>query len=435
MKKLPTTRYFRKPDGRIILRYRWRTNRVQQSTQLCIDAKYWDEKAQRPVRGARQPELLRARHVLDELAKICDDIFIEFGYGNIEPAEFKEELQQRALSAGLLHSTGWVSSKQEAEAVSFMRWVDMYIELQRPKVKGQTMKKYGTFKGFLKDFTAHRGREISFEDLGKPLRNEIVRFFRNYKGGTQVSHCNKLLQQLRQFAAEAYPMHHDNNTFLSQKWAIANRMPKQRPVYLSPFEVHAISGLDLKGKEAEARDLFLVGLYTGQRISDYWRYRPEHFRNGCLDIHQVKGKGERVVVPLDIFPQVTPILERYNWASPWLANDLSSTAAILNRAIKEICKKAGIDEAVTRYIQISDLPPAPETAEKWNYIGSHTARRSFATILYNRGYTLAEIMPMTGHEKESTLMKYIGTTKEENARRVQAKALREQGDSPMRKAE
>ena len=434
MKKLPTTRYFRKPDGRIMLRYRWRTNRVQQSTQLCIDAKFWDEKAQRPIRGARQPELLRAGHVLNELAKICDDIFIEFGYGNISQAEFKEELQQRALSAGLLYPTGWVAPKQETEAVSFMRWVDMYIELQRPKVKGKTMMKYGTFKGFLNDFIAHRGMDITFDEIGKPLRDEVVRFFRNYKAGTQVSHCNKLLQQLKQFAAEAYPLHHNNNTFIAQKWAIPNRLPKQRPIYLSPLEIQAISGLKLKGKEAEARDLFLVGLYTGQRVSDYWRYRPEHFRNDCLDIHQVKGKGERVVVPLDIFPQVTPLLEQYNWASPRLADTLDSTAALLNRAIKEICKKAGIDESITRYKQIADLPPSPETSEKWSYIGSHTARRSFATILYNRGYTLAEIMPMTGHEKESTLMKYIGTTKEENARRVQAKALREQGGSPIRKA-
>lgn len=434
MKKLPTTRYFRKADGRVILRYRYRTHRVQMSTQLAIGAKFWDDKAQRPVRGARQPELLRAGQVLNDLAALCDEIFIEHGYGAIAPESFKEELQQRALSAGLIYPTGWASPKQEAEAVTFMQWVDLYIDQQRPKVKAQTLKKYGTFKGFLSDFTAHRGREITFDEAGRQLRDEIARFFRSYKGGTQVSHCNKLLQQLKQFAAEAYPLHHDNNAFIAQKWAIPNRMPKQRPVYLAPLEVQAIAGLELEGKEAAARDLFLIGLYTGQRISDYWRYRPEHFRNGCLDLHQVKGKGERVVVPLDIFPPVTPILERYGWASPRLADTLESTSVLLNRMIKGICRKAGINEPITRYIQIADLPPSKETAEKWQHIASHTARRSFATILYNRGYTLAEIMPMTGHEKESTLMKYIGTTKEQNAERVRAKAVREKGESPLKKA-
>lgn len=434
MKKLPTARFFRKPDGRVMLRYRWRTNRVQQSTQLCIEAKHWDAKRQRPIRGARLPELLRACEILDGLARICDEIFISNGYGDITPDRFKEELQRRALSAGLLSPTGWAVPMQEAPAVTFAQWVDMYIESQRPKVKGQTMKKYGTFKGFIDAFTAHRKREIAFEDIGKPLRDEIVRFFRSHKGGTQVSTCNKLLQQLKQFAAEAYPMHHGNNTFLSQRWAIPSRLPAQRPVYLTPLEVQAVAGLELSGKEAEARDLFLIGLYTGQRISDYWRYRPEHFRDGCLDMHQVKGKGERVVVPLDVFPQARPLLERYGWASPRLADTLDSTATILNRAVKGICRQAGINEMVTQYTQVADLPPTKEESEKWRHVASHSARRTFATILYNRGYTLGEIMPMTGHEKESTLMKYIGTTKEQNAELVKAKAAREEGGSMLRKA-
>ena len=47
--------------------------------------------------------------------------------------------------------------------------------------------------------------------------------------------------------------------------------------------------------------------------------------------------------------------------------------------------------------------------EKWQLIGSHTCRRSFATNLYGKLETVF-IMQMTGHTKESTFLAYIGKT-------------------------
>ena len=47
--------------------------------------------------------------------------------------------------------------------------------------------------------------------------------------------------------------------------------------------------------------------------------------------------------------------------------------------------------------------------EKWQLVGSHTCRRSFATNLYGKLET-AFIMQMTGHTKESTFLSYIGKT-------------------------
>ena len=47
--------------------------------------------------------------------------------------------------------------------------------------------------------------------------------------------------------------------------------------------------------------------------------------------------------------------------------------------------------------------------EKWQLVGSHTCRRSFATNLYGKLETVF-IMQMTGHTKESTFLAYIGKT-------------------------
>lgn len=48
-------------------------------------------------------------------------------------------------------------------------------------------------------------------------------------------------------------------------------------------------------------------------------------------------------------------------------------------------------------------------------VTSHTARRSFATNAYRAGIPSLSIMQITGHSTETSFMKYIRISKEENA--------------------
>jgi site-specific recombinase XerD len=52
---------------------------------------------------------------------------------------------------------------------------------------------------------------------------------------------------------------------------------------------------------------------------------------------------------------------------------------------------------------------------KYELISTHTARRSFATNAYKAGVPTLSIMKITGHTKESTFLKYIKVSAEENA--------------------
>ena len=45
--------------------------------------------------------------------------------------------------------------------------------------------------------------------------------------------------------------------------------------------------------------------------------------------------------------------------------------------------------------------------EKWQYIGSHSARRTFASLLYLRGVDLYTISKMLGHTSVKTTEGYI----------------------------
>jgi len=58
---------------------------------------------------------------------------------------------------------------------------------------------------------------------------------------------------------------------------------------------------------------------------------------------------------------------------------------------------------------------------KYELVTSHTARRSFATNLYRRGIPSTQLMLLTGHRSESSFLRYIKVSREDNARDVAKK--------------
>ena len=53
--------------------------------------------------------------------------------------------------------------------------------------------------------------------------------------------------------------------------------------------------------------------------------------------------------------------------------------------------------------------------KKYQLVGMHTGRRSFATNMYKRRFPTIAIMRLTGHTTEANFLKYIKVTPEENA--------------------
>lgn len=153
-----------------------------------------------------------------------------------------------------------------------------------------------------------------------------------------------------------------------------------------------------------ARGLFLIGCYTGLRVSDFSRLSEAHV--GKYITIKTQKTGTPVIIP--IHPVVRDIISG--------GFDLTDTISDqkLNGQIKELCRLAGITEEVMvnknvggRNIEI--------VTPKYKLVSSHTARRSFATNAYKAGVPTIAIMKITGHTKESTFLKYIKVSAQENA--------------------
>jgi integrase len=86
----------------------------------------------------------------------------------------------------------------------------------------------------------------------------------------------------------------------------------------------------------------------------------------------------------------------------------------MNFALKEIGKLAGLD-ASTQVTKTRAGLLETHVLPKYKLITTHTARRSFATNAYLSGVSSLAIMKITGHKSESSFMKYIKGSQEENA--------------------
>jgi integrase len=86
-----------------------------------------------------------------------------------------------------------------------------------------------------------------------------------------------------------------------------------------------------------------------------------------------------------------------------------------NREIKKICKKNGLIDPIFKTVS-NGGQKYTITKEKWEMVSSHTARRTGATNMYKAGIPTLAIMKVTGHTSESSFLKYIKISKEENAR-------------------
>lgn len=144
-------------------------------------------------------------------------------------------------------------------------------------------------------------------------------------------------------------------------------------------------------------DEFLIGAYTGMRISDAREISMENMSDGCISYTSIKT-GVHAVVPMK-----TGIAERIERVQ---ANECDMPLMTYNRILRRLCQRAGITERVKVF-------KAGEhgKGEKWEFVSSHTARISFATNLAILGLPIVDIAKLMGHQNIQTTMRYIVNTK------------------------
>ena len=106
------------------------------------------------------------------------------------------------------------------------------------------------------------------------------------------------------------------------------------------------------------------------------------------------------------------IINKYHGSLPAVISNQK-----MNDYLKEIGEKAKIKDTVKTAITKGGKTEN-SINEKFELITTHTARRSFATNAYLMDVPSISIMKITGHKTESSFMKYIRISQEDNANKL-----------------
>ena len=283
--------------------------------------------------------------------------------------------------------------------------VSFIYEYARKSKRGDAYKrKYCNMARHLGDFEKERNIKLLSNTYNDVMCEDFLYYLRsvNLAQNTIRTYLQNVAFMFRKMSKRCYEVDFSFEEILLAKEETA-------AIYLSETELNDIWALRNLKKETEIiRDLFLIGCYTGMRYSDYSVLKARNVVKNNITRKTIKT-GE--VVQLPIHRIVREILEKYNGEFP----HYTDSAQNFNKVLKTICKQAKINESVLLEFH-KGHKVIRQTKKKYELVGSHTARRSFATNAYLAGIPTANIMMLTGHKTEQSFFKYIRINKSENAK-------------------
>src|SRR5690606_28669499 len=130
---------------------------------------------------------------------------------------------------------------------------------------------------------------------------------------------------------------HANREYAKRYFIVPYKKQKKVPLTLS--EVRRIENLDTADdpKLSLPKDIFLLGIYLGLRVSDIKRITPSHIHNtseGLILSMTTQKTGSEVQIPIN--KKAEQILAKFGFKCPYFCEQ------VVNRHLKLIGKKIGL---------------------------------------------------------------------------------------------
>lgn len=376
------------------------------SLKIKVLSKYWDHQNMKIRQRAVFANKEEIQNHLDDLTTYIHD----------QAIEYRRKRKTLTLKVVKKIYDSFAEKEKETDPIKLFDFIDQFIEesktrpnyktgkpLSKDTIKGYTRTK-NTLKNFEKSFY-----KIDFDSIGLEFYYDFLKwcedqgFAKNYIG----NHI-KMIKIFMRAAMEAKAT--DNEAFKGKKFVVPSEEAEN--IYLNSEELGRIWNVDLSHDKRmdRARDLFLIGAYTGLRVSDYNDLSKQNIKeiNGVRMLNvATKKTDKKVSIPLH--PVIESILLKYNGDTPPRMPDQK-----INVYIKQVGEMVGLDE-IESQTQTVGGKKVTKNKPKYTLIKTHTARRSFCTNAYLAKIPTIDIMAISGHTTEKSFIKYIKVTDEERA--------------------
>ena len=270
---------------------------------------------------------------------------------------------------------------------------------KRQKLKPSSIGSYKTTKGYLLKFQEQTKKVLTLKDFSQTDIDKFSDFLiidEEFAMNTHAKSMMDLLQILKYAvklkkipAAKMIELEFDT------------RREETDSIYLTEDEILQL--LEIKDFDdavhEHVRDVFVVGCFTAMRFSDYSIIDSSAIRNNRLEFVQ-KKTGGKITIP--IHPVVNAILKKYDNALPIVPKNNEFNRIIKLVGEKLPCLHVPFTKQVTYGRELKELVDM-----KFNYLQTHTARRSFCSNEYLKGTDPLIIMSISGHRSHKSFMRYI----------------------------
>jgi integrase len=394
----------------IVMHFKFKGKAIVMSTGLKINPRQWLQKAQRP--RTTHPDYDHINVTLKGYKDAMQEVYAK--HGMEDSKAFKRRVKAKL---------GLVQDISPGQIPDFFIGMEEHFQLLKNRAPA-TLRKLHRVVELWKEFTEAKGMgSLSFKDFNRNLIEQYYNWMvyerEDSKKGGKLSPntAANMVKQTHSLLNATGPKlykgksggrgFHENTEYRDNPFRVTEKETPQ--VALTLEELKLVQGYSGEERLERIRDLFLIGCFTGQRISDYKRINRTWVKKmrGKEFLQFIAKKTERqITIPL--LPQLKEILERYDYTAPTGVNGKVISEVKFNKYLKELCQKVGVNDSVEDQFFDRDKGEMIKIfVEKWSKVTSHTARRTAATVFYDLGLPLSDIMLITGHTTERNLKKYI----------------------------
>ena len=282
---------------------------------------------------------------------------------------------------------------------SFIDGYKDYIENSRVNKTIETTKRYITCLNHLQAFRKTKRYDLSFERINNQFYDAFISYLFNdcqLLNNTVGNYVKTVKSYMNYATDQGY-----NKSGVEFRKFKSTREDGEL-IYLTEAELMRIYRLEnLISTHHVVRDNFCFACLTGLRYSDLRLLKKENIKEDYIEL-RVEKTRDYLKIPLS--PYAKDILNRNNGLLPKLFSNQKT-----NVYLKQIGKLAEITEEVL-IVKYRGVQKIEFIEEKYKFLCTHTARRSFVTLSLEKGMRPETVMSITGHKDYKTFKKYIKLT-------------------------
>ncbi|GAA0750180.1 tyrosine-type recombinase/integrase [Gaetbulibacter jejuensis] len=360
------------------------------STGEVIHPKYWNKTTKLPYRSGSNAAnnassiLMQLNRYTEEFNKIVERYKI---------------LEQPLSRNELKNEFNKLFKKDALNVNSFYNSLDQFI-LEKKKLKEwkpSTAKRYEYLKTQLEKFEEEKKYKLSFNSITESFYTTYLDFcFNDEKHfSNTVARNVGLLKTFLYWAYDKKITYKDDfKSFKSPKKVIT----RQEALTIDQLTDILEHNCSTKGLE-KVRDVFVFQCFTGLRYNELFRINKRTIFKDYIIIKEEKDslKEERKI-PLTKVAKY--ILNKYDNKLPLISNQKQ------NKYIKEVLQEMEKYEREVEFTLTRNKEQKTMYKPFYERISTHTARRTFVTLMRNNKVPAKTIMAITGHKDMKTFEAY-----------------------------